>query len=165
MMDDDLPMSGEAVKSPTEIVERIKKAAADHLGAFERLVKEIILPAVARVIELAYNQGLIPNAPPIDNLLLRVRIKSPAAIARATSRIEKILQWLQMVIQISAAVQADPSIALYAKVDAILDEAARSLGVDPKFRPTDEEKQQVQQQIAQQQAAMALAAGGAGAAA
>ena len=45
MMDQSLPPDGAAVRSATEILERVKRLATDHIGAFGRLVYEIIAPS------------------------------------------------------------------------------------------------------------------------
>lgn len=159
MMDDDLPLSSEAVKSPTEIVERIKKSAANHMGAFERLVKEITVPAVMRVIELAFNAGLIRYKPNIDNLLLRLKINSPLAVARAASRVQRNLEWLQTVIMVESSKTAAPGIARIARTDDLLMDAGRKLGVDEAFITTPEQRKQIDEDMAKQQAAaVALAA-------
>lgn len=157
MMDDDLPLSSEAVKSPTEIVERIKKSAANHMGAFERLVKEITVPAVMRVLELAFNAGLIANQPNIDNLLLKLKINSPLAVARAASRVQRNLEWLQTVIMVESSKAAAPGVARIAETDALLIDAGRNLGVDESFITTEERRKQIDDQMAQQQALMAAA--------
>lgn len=157
MMDDDLPLSSEAVKSPTEIIERVKKAASNHLGAFERLVKEITIPAVKRVLELAYDRQLLPGRPNIDQLLLRLKINSPMAIARAAQRVQRNLEWLQMVTMVEASKAQAPTIDRIANTDAILDDAARNLGVDPAMVKTAEERKLFDQQMQQQQAAVLAA--------
>jgi hypothetical protein len=163
MMDDDLPLSSEAVKSPTEIVERVKKSASNHLGAFERLVKEITIPAVKRAIELAYDRGLLPAFPNIDQLLLKLKINSPMAIARAAQRVQRNLEWLQMVALVEQANMATPRIKRIAKTDAILDDAARNLGVDPSMVTDEAGRQKYDQDEQAAMMAQAAAAMGGGA--
>jgi hypothetical protein len=155
MMDDDLPTSDEAVKSPTEIVERIKKAAANHMGAFERLVKEITIPAVKRVIELAYEKQLLGAMPNIDQLLLRVKVNSPLAVARAANRVQRNLEWLQMCIMIEQAKMTTPRLPALAQSDDILLDAAEQLGVDAKFVTSPEKRAEVDKQLAEQAQALA----------
>jgi hypothetical protein len=109
MMDGDLPLAGEAVKSPTEILERVKRLASDHIGAFGRLVMEIVVPAVKRVLELAYERGAIQTDLSIDQLLVKVQVKSPMAIAREAQRVQNIMNWLQMVLGVEEAKMAAPA--------------------------------------------------------
>lgn len=158
MLDQALPQDGAAVKSATEILERVKRLAADHIGAFGRLVKEIVIPAVKRVLELAYDKGLIPQEIPIDQLLFKVRVKSPLALAREAQRIERIVQWLQMVLGIAAAVGNPQGAGRIAKVDDILTEIGRDMGVPARLIVTADERRQMDEQAAQAAALAAAAA-------
>lgn len=158
MMDQSLPADGAAVRSATEIMERVKRLAADHLGAYGRLVKEITVPAVKRAMELAYERGLIPQTIPIDALLVKIRVKSPLALAREAQRLEKIIQWLQMVLALAGA-SRNPGMALrVAKVEQALVRIGHDMGVPAELIVTAEEREAMDQQ--QQQAAV-LAAGAA----
>ncbi|MEY9718795.1 portal protein [Sinorhizobium fredii] len=148
MMDQSLPPDGAAVRSATEILERVKRLASDHLGAYGRLIKEVTIPAVKRVIELAYNKGLISNEIPIDQLLIRIKIKSPLAIAREAQRIEKIIQWLQMVLTIMPQ-----GAARVAHLELALTDIGRQLGVPGEYIVTVEQRATMDQQMAEQQAA------------
>jgi hypothetical protein len=159
MMDQSLPPDGAAVRSATEILERVKRLASDHIGAYGRLIKEITIPAVKRVIELAYNRGLLPNEIPIDQLLIRIKVKSPLAMAREAQRIEKVVQWLQMVITLMRQ-----GAGRVAHLELALSDIGRQLGVPVNYIVTEEERQQMDQQQ-QQQAAAAVALQAAGEAA
>lgn len=155
MMDQTLPPDGAAVRSATEILERVKRLASDHLGAYGRLVKEITIPAVKRVIELAYNRGLIGQDVNIDQLLIKIRVKSPLAIAREAQRIEKIVQWLQMVIMI-----LQERAGRVAHVETALSQIGRDLGVPMEFIVTKDQRQimdEEEKKRAEAQAAMAVA--------
>jgi hypothetical protein len=134
MMDQSLPPDGAAVRSATEILERVKRLSSDHLGAYGRLVNEIIVPAVKRAIEIAYNKLLIPQRPPVDQLLVKVKVTSPLAQAREAKRVETIVQWLQMVLAL-APTTADE----VADINGALKQIAISLGVDPDLVLDDKE--------------------------
>lgn len=164
MMDQSLPPDGAAVRSATEILERVKRLASDHLGAYGRLVKEVVVPAVKRVIELAYNKGLLSSEIDIDQLLVRVRVKSPIALAREATKIQRIVQWLEIVVSMAGAV-GQPGVARYvAKIEEALTDIGRRLGVDEAFIVSVEERAKLKQQDQEQALALA-AAGAAGAAA
>lgn len=169
MMDGDLPLNGEAVKSPTEILERVKKLSSDHVGAFGRLVKEIIVPAVKRALEIAYDKGLVKSDLPIDQLLVKVTVKSPMALARQARQVDNLINWLQLVLGIESAKQAAPGVSRIAETDLILSEAGTSMGVPPRYIVPTGRREAIDKdtanQIAQAQIAlMAKAAGGGGAA-
>lgn len=158
MMDQSLPADGAAVRSATEILERVKRLASDHLGAYGRLVKEIVIPAVKRAMEIAYNRGLIPNEIPIDQLLVKVRVKSPLAIAREAQRIEKVIQWLEMVLSIAGAVGQPGFVQRIAKIEDALTEIGRDLGVPLRFIVTKEKREEMDRQDEDLAAAAVVAA-------
>lgn len=157
MMDDDLPMAGEAVKSPTEILERIRKANSNHMGAFARLVLEIVIPAVKRVIELAYDRGLVQTELTIDNLLLRVNVKSPLAVARAAAKVQKYMEWLQMVFAVEAGKATAPGVNRIANTDLMLIEAGRDLGVDEQMIVSEDDRAAIDKRNAEEMAALKAA--------
>lgn len=158
MMDQSLPADGAAVRSATEIMERVKRLAADHLGAYGRLVKEITVPAVKRAIELAYERGLIAQEIPIDALLVKIRVKSPLALAREAQRVEKVIQWLQMVLALAAA-GGNPAMAgRVAKIEQALTRIGHDMGVPPDLIVTEDERKAMDEAQAQQAAALAVAA-------
>lgn len=149
MMDQSLPPDGAAVKSATEILERVKRLASDHTGAFGRLVYEIIVPLARRLIEIGYNKGLIENQVPIDQVLVRVQISSPLATARAAERMQKIVQWIDMVVALLA--EGAPQIA---KLKLALIDIGHELGVPSKYIATIEELEAAEEQEQQQMEAM-----------
>lgn len=159
LMDQALPVEGAAVKSATEILERVRRLASDHLGAYGRLVNELVVPAAKRVMEIAWNRGLIAHDVPIDQLLVRVRVKSPLAIARETQRVEKIVNWLQMVLMTSEALGKNPE--RLAEFDRALIDIGRELGVPEAYIVPPEKREQMDEAAAQaaQVQAMAAAAG------
>lgn len=158
MMDQSLPPDGASVRSATEILERVKRLASDHTGAFGRLVYEIIVPLARRLIEIAYKGGLIENHVPVDQVLVQVKISSPLATARAAERIQKIIQWIEMVLTILQ--QGAGSVA---KLEDALEHVGHELGVPSKFIVTADERKQMQETEAQMNAmveAAQVAAGG-----
>lgn len=155
MMDQALPPEAAAVRSATEILERVKRLAADHLGAYGRLVREIVVPAVRRTIELAYDRALLPQEIAIDQLLVRVKVKSPIALAREAQRVEKIIQWLQMVLMILAQVGAPDRIGRIARLEPALSDIGRDLGVPSQYVVTADEREAMDKQ--EQEAAIAAA--------
>lgn len=163
MLDQALPNDGAAVKSATEILERVKRLAADHIGAFGRLIKEIVVPSVKRRMELAYNKGLISQEIPIDQLLVRVKVKSPLALAREAQRIERIVQWLQMVLSILAATGNPGGAKRIAHVETALTDIGRQLGVPAAYIVTKDQRKQIDDEDQQRAAMLAAAAAAAGA--
>ncbi len=60
------PESG-TPKSATEIMARMRRISENYMGAFGRLVHEIVPVVVRRVIEIAHRKGLLDQAIPIDD--------------------------------------------------------------------------------------------------
>ena len=166
MLDQQLPPDTGAVRSPTEILARVKQLAADYAGAFGRLVEEIHVPAASRAIELAFNRGLVqlPDGFTIDQLLVRLSVRSPVAIAREAGKLQRIMQWLEMLITTGGMLQEPGLPRRMAKIEDMLSEARSALNVDMRFATTAEERAQIDQQQQEQAAAMAAMAAAAGAA-
>lgn len=152
MMDQSLPPDAAAVRSATEILERVKRLASDHVGAFGRLVAEIIVPAVRRAIEIAYDKAVLPNDIQIDQLLVRLRVVSPLATAREASRVQKIVQWLEMVI----ALMGEEADTVARKGPALL-AVAEALGVPKDFQVPPEQGEQERQRRRQAAEAAVMA--------
>ena len=163
LMDNALPTDQAAVRSPTEILERVKRLATDQLGAFGRQIREVVVPAVQRAMEIAYDRGLIPEEIPLDQLLVQVRVKSPLALAREAARLQKIIQWLELVIAICTALGAPQGARRIAHVETLLLDAGTDMGVPERYKVTDGERKALDKAEQDQAIAMAAAqaAGGA----
>lgn len=156
LMDQSLPPDGAAVRSATEILERMKRLASDHQGAAGRLVHEIIVPAGQRALEICFDAKVIPTAIAIDQLLIKTRVTSPFATARYAAKAQTTVQWMELVGSL-AGPYAD---LIVNKVDALVD-VGRGLGVPERYIPTAEEREQITSQV-RELVARALAAAEAG---
>ena len=111
------------------------------------------------MLELAYDRGLLPGEVTIDQLLVKVRVKSPIAIAREAQKVERIIQWLQMVLMVTAQLGAPGAATRIAKIEEAMADAGTALGVPSDYIVTRDEREQMDKQAAEQQAAaMAMAA-------
>lgn len=155
LMDEALPPMTGAVRSPTEILERVRRLAQDHQGAFGRLVTSIVVQAVRRVIEIGYDKGYFEFAPPIDQLLVRVQITSPMALARMAAKVQRITQW----IEIAKLVLEDKVDLAVKRVDAVL-QIREALGIDPSLSPSADERKEIQAKLDQLAMAAAMAQAG-----
>lgn len=141
--DQALPPDAAAVRSATEIVERVKRLASDHNGASGRLVKEIVIPAWRRAIEIAYNKQLIPHRIRIDQLLIALRIKSPLQQAQRIARVERVVQFLAMATQV-----APQETMIIMDREELLVDLAVAFGVERKFIRTTDNRAKIKQQVA-----------------
>lgn len=141
--------------SASEIVGRMKQKAEVHIGAFGRLVREIMPVIVPRVCEILYGFGYL-NQMPLDRYLVATEVRSPMAAALNADRLASIGNYLEFV----GAVAGPQAVPLYAHIDRVLDRVAEGLHIEKELIPTPEERAELQkQQMAQQVAAMALQAG------
>lgn len=145
--DDSLPPDAAAVRSATEIAERVKRLASDYTGAFGRLVSEIVVPAVRRVIEILYARQMIEVNVSIDQLLVSCRVVSPLAKARAMQDTQAALNLMQMMTM------ADPQNLpkVLRQIPAWL-AVARALGVPEHQLVSEEERQAAMEREAEMQA-------------
>jgi hypothetical protein len=155
MNDKALPAETGAVRSPTEIIERVKQIAFDDVGAFGRLVHEGVVPVVKRAVEIAYDLGLLGQELNIDDFITKVSVRSPMAMARQQMRSESILQYGQIVGQLF---QDQPGmIDQLLHRDRAAQHVARALMVPDDVVPTDAERKEIAAAQAQQQAAAVAA--------
>lgn len=144
MLDDTLPPDSGAVRSATEIVERMKRLSADLSGAYARLVLEIIRPLVQRVIDVLFRRKLITTNLTIDQLLLRVEVISPIAKLQQAQDVSSIVEWLQIQISLGGMELT----MLTSKMEDIFGDIGRKLGVSEKYIRSEADKRKIQQAVA-----------------
>ncbi|WP_371347018.1 portal protein [Ancylobacter sp. IITR112] len=142
LMDQSLPPDGAAVRSATEILERVKRLASDHQGAAGRLVHEIVVPAGQRGLEICYDAKVIPHMLEVDQLLLKTRVTSPFATARFAARAQAGVQWIEMAMAIAPGY----SDLVVNKLDALID-VGRGLGVPESWIPSAERREAIMEQV------------------
>lgn len=139
MLDDTLPPDSGAVRSATEIVERMKRLAADLSSAYARLVLEIIRPLIQRVVDVLYRRKLIKSSLPIDQLLLKVEVVSPIAKMQQAQDVSSIVEWLQIQLSLGGMEMT----MLTSRVEDIFADIGRKLGVSEKYIRADNDKKQI----------------------
>jgi hypothetical protein len=124
MQDQQLPPDGSSPRSAAEIMQRVKQLGQDHAGAYGRLVHEIVIPVVKRVLEVLYDMGVFKDERiAIDQLLVKVKVTSPLAQAGKARDAQTYLQWVQMCMAL------DPTGALARQVTP-LEQGLAELGGD-----------------------------------
>lgn len=144
MLDDTLPPDSGAVRSATEIVERMKRLAADLSGAYARLVLEIVRPLIQRVIDVLFRRKLIKTRLTIDQLLLKVEVVSPIAKLQQAQDVSSIVEWLQ--IQLSLG--GPQLMMLTSKIEDIFADIGRKLGVSERYIRSNADKKTIQKAVA-----------------
>lgn len=94
-----LPQESAAVRSPTEIVERMRDFAFDTGSAFGSLNYEYVPGVAARVIDIADKKkipGMAFSDLKIDQLVLAVKLTGPLARSQSLSDVESITRYLEL---------------------------------------------------------------------
>lgn len=153
MFDTRLPDYEGTPRSASEMAARLQQRANIHIGAFGRLVNEIMPVVVPRVAEILYEFGMLPGVQQVDDLLVSVKVKSPMQAALNADRIAAISNYHDFVMAFAGPERA----RLYEKQDEILARVADGLQIDKDLIPDEEEKKQITADIdAQQQRQMAM---------
>jgi hypothetical protein len=155
--DDTLPPIAGAVRSPTEIVERMRRLDMDWAGVDGRLGLEIVRAAVARRLDILEQKKILPTKLTIDQLLVRCSIVSPIARARRTRAAQTIVEGLTLVKSI-----AGPEMTmLVSEIEEACVEILRQVGVPEKLIRSKTDRAQLQKMVAGIIAAQQQAAAGA----
>lgn len=151
LFDDTLPPDAGAVRSATEIAERMRRLSQDLSGVFGRLTLEIVKPLVQRVIDILEGSGHLNTNITIDQLLTQVRVVAPIASGQQAAKMEGAVNWLQIMSMLAGPQAA----AMAAKVEDLFPEMGRWAGVDERFIRGAGERQRLAQAAAQAAAVQA----------
>lgn len=150
MFDAALPDPTGAVRSPTEIVNRMKALVEDLEGSYGRIIREFLMPLAARIIDILESRGLLNSNLSIDNLTTRIRVKSPLATAQKREKVRSMIEWIEL--QISLLGPQAPEV--YAAIEDIVPEIGRMLGVEERFiRGKGAQEEKLKEQAERQQSA------------
>jgi hypothetical protein len=155
MLNDDTPPSrGATPPSATEVMERMQRIAQNYLGAWGRVVQELVPPTVRRVLEILYRRKLINiDVIGIDKLLVKVDVLSPIAAAVKAAAHTRIIEFIELV----SVVKGSPMAAeLIVKVD----DALRLIGSEqlpPSLMMTPDEQKDLEARVAKLAAALVAA--------
>lgn len=151
MMDNKLPDEAGPVRSPTEIVQRIKEFQTDFGSSFGRLMHEYVMPlfkTVVQVLEaeqkitvptIAFKDGLtgeiVKKKITDETAFTKIKMLAPVAKIQALEDIQSVVQAIQMTQSI------DPRLPLIGyKVELLPDYFADQLGMPEKYVRTPVEQ-------------------------
>lgn len=121
--DNALPDPASGVRSPTEIIERVREFTQLNGGASGRMVSAMSR-VVRVVVEILGRRGFIPPVK-IDNFALKVQINSPLARAQQFAEVETVVRWIEM----CKGIGGPEMTMLVAELEEILIWIASALGV------------------------------------
>lgn len=146
--DDALPPDSAAVRSATEIMERMKQLSQDYGGVFGRLTLEIVQPLVLRVMEILHNKRVLPTQIKIDALNVGLKVVSPIADTQGVAQARRIVDYAQMI----AMLEGPQAIRRYLRDGAMID-LGRGIGVPERNLTDAEEREAFDKRMAQAAAA------------
>jgi hypothetical protein len=142
---------GKTPRSAEEILmiaQRIKRA---YVGAFGRLINEIIPVLIPAVCEILHEQGLLTMELTFDQLLLAVEVTSPLAATLKAGHLEPLIQGFQLI----AALGRNPDRELM--LDELLPQVLQDTGIKAAHIADEAHKQAFDQKAAMAQMAAAAA--------
>jgi len=138
LFDDALPPDAGAVRSATEIAERMSRLSQDLSGVYGRLTLEIVVPLFQRVIDIVEDAGFLETNLKIDQLLTQVRVVAPIAAGQQAAKVQAHAQWLDIMAAAGGEEARDDT----AKVEDLHPELGRWMGVEERFIRSAEERKQ-----------------------
>ena len=147
LMDDTLPPDTMSARSATEIAERTRELATNLGSAFGRLMQEIMVPMVSRILKVLDQQGLIDMPLKVNGVEVKVVPVSPLAQAPKMEEVNQLLEFMQI------ANAMGPQGQTVINVQESLAFIAERMGIDQRVLNTPEEQAMMMQQM--QQAMMA----------
>lgn len=143
LFDRALPDPTGAVRSPTEIVERVRELAQDIGAPFSRIMSELLKPLATRVTNIMVKRGLLDFPLKFDGRAVKVIPTSPLAREQNIHDLESAVQWLQIIQSMG------PEVLLGSvKVEEFAAWSAEKLGVDQMLARDKGERQALQEQVA-----------------
>lgn len=156
MLDDQLPPEAGSVRSPTEIVERVKQLQQDIGAPFGRIHSEVLRALIQRSINILIKKGVI-NIPgvkriSVDGTGVDVRAVSKLARVQSLAEIESAIQWLEI-----QRLLGDEAFDLNVDTENFGRWSADKLSIDPKIVRTSRDQQRMIEAMQQAEAQAAAA--------
>lgn len=158
LLDDTLPNDPSRQLTATEIAHRAEELQANFSNSFGRIQSEFMYPLIRRMIEVAESFGYIDKSviDPRDfnGFGYRIKITTVLAGQQRVQEVQNTLAALQAFAALDPNMQLMPKVI---KLDQLVPELMRKMGIDPTFIATTAEIQQAQVNEAQAMQAMANA--------
>lgn len=161
MLNKSLPPETGAVRSATEIVQRLKEIQMDLGSPLGRIIREGIIPMMQVALGVLGQEGIVPTeadgrAMRLDGALVKVNMLSPLVQAQNLTDVEQYVNWGQIV----TALGGREVFMLGCNVEDMPAYLADKMGVDPEQVRPEEDRKQIQNIIG---AMLQQATGGVGA--
>lgn len=133
---------GKTPRSAEEILMIAQRAKRAYVGAFGRLISEIVPVLIPAVCEILHEQKLLTTELSFDTLLLGVEVTSPLAATMKAGHLEPFVQGFQLI----AALGRDPAREL--DLDTLLPDLLMQTGIKATYLGSKEHKAAFDQQKA-----------------
>jgi hypothetical protein len=143
LYDEIMPEMGDSVRSPTEIVERLKRSYRDHAASAGRLTRELVKPVVECVIDIMEERGLLPTRIDIDQLGIALQLTSPLARAQKLEEVQRIIEGVN-ILRMTVGEQAAQ---IFVEEEQIGPEILRNLGWEERSIRAEDKRKAMKQQI------------------
>jgi len=154
LMDSPLPDLDGKVRSATEFIERQKEMSRDFGAEIPRLLSDLVIPLYRRAVDIGARRGFVPPMK-IDQLSLKLTVKTPLARNQDVAEVEKIVQWWQVVTMLTG-----PELAMAAvKMPEIVPYLSQKIGIPSRLYNSVAENTAAEEKMAgllAQQASSAL---------
>lgn len=129
--DDQIPSGGLTPKSAAEITARMSQKNDAYVGAFSRLIHEIIPDLIPRCLEILHDHKLLATKLDIDQLLVAVNVVSPMVRAMKAQHYQHIVETMQLLAMVHPL--GPKAIERFYKLDDLIPEMIVELGTNAKY--------------------------------
>jgi hypothetical protein len=149
-----LPPDTGAVRSPTEIMARIRDLDIDLGGVYGRVALEIVHPAAQRGVDILAGMKVLETNLTIDQLTVGLTVLSPIANSQKAAQAKKTVDYMQIV----ASLLGPDYLALTMRLEDSIPDLGRDIGVQEKhLRAEDGDKKAIREAIIERAAQIAAA--------
>lgn len=139
-----LPPDTGAVRSPTEIMARIRDLDIDLGGVYGRVALEIVHPVAQRAVDILATLKVLETNIDINQLTIGLTVLSPIANSQKAAQAKKTVDYMQIV----SGLLGPETLALTMRLEEAVPDLGRDIGVAEKhLRGTDKDKAQMRQAI------------------
>lgn len=151
--DEQIESSGQTPKSAAEILAVRARLKVNYLGAFGRLIHEVVPVIVPRVMEILKDARILTSNIEVDHFLTRVEVISPLAMALKADSLKSVFEY----IQACELIEGPGASKRRLNLDELMDQLGIDMGVAARFIKTQAERKTYDEQAAAQAANATLA--------
>ena len=156
LLDDTIPNDPSRQLTATEIAHRAEELQANFSNSFGRIQSEFMYPLIRRMIEVAESFGYLDkdaiDPRDFNGFGYRIKITTVLAKGQRAQEVQNTIAALQAFAALDPNMQLMPKVV---KLDQLVPDLMRKMGIDPMFIATAEEVRQAQMNEAQTMQAMA----------